>query len=222
MIRQWGVGDKERGGVLFLVVTKDKKISVRVSTHGEGTVTDSQAGRARDAAAPYFKQGRWGAGLNAGVDVLVARVREAAKNDALLQSPPARPVAAQPQSIGTTASGWSAMDGLLLLIPVALFIFFVCVVLRPLVRGGRGSSGGSSNDSWSSSPGPSAGMSSWDSSSSSSSSTDSGSSSWDSSPFSGASSFDTGSSSSDFGSSSDSGGSFGGDSCSGGGADGSF
>jgi uncharacterized protein len=236
MIREWGVGDKERGGVLFLVITKDKKISVRVSTHGEGTVTDSQAGRARDAAAPYFKQKKWGEGLNAGVDVLIARVRAAATNDPLLQSPPVT-ANTEPQPQIQIRSNSEGSSEYLYCIPLVLFMLFVIALNKFFGRRGP------RNRFWNSGPriynninrnqnsfwgGDSGGGSSWDNSSSIGGG--SSGSSWGSSPFggssgsSGSSGGTSGSSSSDFGGgdSGSSGGSFGGDSSSGGGADGSF
>jgi uncharacterized protein len=235
MIREWGVGDKERGGVLFLVITKDRKISVRVSTHGEGTITDSQAGRARDAAAPYFKQKKWGEGLNAGVDVLIARVHAAATGDPLLQSPPAtQNTQPQPQiQIRNTSDGSSEY---LYCIPLVLFMLFV-IALNKFFGRGRG---GPRNRFWNSGPrvynnnvnrgqnsfwgGSSGGGSSWDNSSSIGGG--SSGSSWGSSPFGGSSGSSGGasgsSSSHSGGGSSSSGGSFGGDSSSGGGADGGF
>jgi uncharacterized protein len=234
MIREWGVGDKERGGVLFLVITKDRKISVRVSTHGEGTVTDSQAGRARDAAAPYFKQKRWGEGLNAGVDVLIARVRAAATSDPLLQSPHATAnTEPQPQiQIRNTSAG---DINYIFWVPFILFILFIIALNKFLRRGwpvNRFYNNGprrynninrNQNSFWG---GSSGGGSSWDNSSSIGGSSGS---SWGSSQFGGSSSSSS-SSGSDFGSSSShsgggsssSGGSFGGDSSSGGGADGGF
>jgi uncharacterized protein len=195
MIREWGVGDKERGGMLFLVITKDRQISVRVSTHGEGTVTDAQAGQARDAARPYFKQGQWGAGLNAGVDFLLARVREAARTDPALQHP-ATSRAEQPPRSTVSYIGWAVF--FLLIFGVVIFL-----IIRSMRRANpdgsspeRSRGGGSTTDA-------DAPISIFNSPASSS---------WSSSESSDWSSSDSGASDS----------SFGGDSSSGGGVDGDF
>lgn len=62
MIRQWGVGDKERGGVLFVVYTRDRQISVRVSNHAEATIPNERAAQARDAASHTSAKGSGGRG----------------------------------------------------------------------------------------------------------------------------------------------------------------
>jgi uncharacterized protein len=205
MIRQWGVGDKDRGGVLFLVVTKDRQISVRVSTHAEGTITDSMAGEGRDAAAPFFKKGQWGAGLGAGVDKLIQRVEAAAQTDPLLQKPSPTP---KPEGSSKDLAVGLMFVGIMVFAIVAgviLVVVLVMLVLSKLAasagnrpRRSRFASGVSDDSRYDSSG--TTYSSSYESSSSSSSSYDSSSSS-----------------SSDSGSSG-----FGGDSSSGGGADGGF
>ena len=197
MIRQWQVGDKERGGVLFLVVTKDRQISVRTSSHAEGAVTDGMAGEARDAAATFFRKGQWGAGLNAGVDRLIQRVEAAAASDPP-PHPGVKPKQASKASPIDLVVGLS-MIGLLMqaLMGVAGLIIYA---LWRLLAGARGAP---------------ARWSSWPASSSADTYGESDSSS--ASCYSGSSS----SGGSDEGSGGGFGG-FGGDSSAGGGADGSF
>jgi uncharacterized protein len=204
MIRQWGVGDKERGGALFLVMTEDRQISVRVSTHGEATITDSQAGQARDAAKPYFKKGQWAAGLNAGVDLLISRVREAAGNDPTLQNPEVKPNQKPSHTTAEILIGLAIFFIPIIIVFIVVGIFSLVIV--QIVR--QASKPKTFAPNWmdsSTNYDTSTGYTSIsDSSSDSSSSNDSSSSSWSSSDS----------------SSSDS--SFGGDSSSGGGADGGF
>lgn len=198
MIRQWQVGDQERGGVLFLVVTKDRQISVRTSSHAEGAVTDGMAGEARDAAAAFFKKGQWGAGLNAGVDQLIQRVEAAAASDPSLQHPGVKPKRSSEASPADLLLGLSIIGILMqVLMGVTGLILYGLWRLLTRARGAR--------SRWSSGPASDSAGTYGES---------------DSSP---ASSY---SSSSPSGSSYEDGGGgfggFGGDSASGGGADGSF
>jgi len=69
VFRTWGIGSKETSNGALLVVSKaDRKIRIEVGRGLEGNLTDSISGRIiRDVIAPEFKQGRFAAGLKAGV-----------------------------------------------------------------------------------------------------------------------------------------------------------
>ncbi len=81
--RAWGVGaraaigdQRRNAGLVVLLVPRnprdDNSGHVFISTGQglEGIVTDLQAGRARDVMLPYFRDGRYGEGLIAGVEWL--------------------------------------------------------------------------------------------------------------------------------------------------------
>jgi uncharacterized protein len=69
VFRTWGIGSKSTSNGALLVVSKaDRKIRIEVGRGLEGNLTDSISGRIiRDVIAPEFKQGRFAAGLKAGV-----------------------------------------------------------------------------------------------------------------------------------------------------------
>ncbi|MDN5842039.1 MAG: TPM domain-containing protein [Alcaligenaceae bacterium] len=72
----WGVGRRLDDGVLLLVATKDRTLSIDVGHGLEGVVTDRLTGRIiRDQIAPHFSFGDFYAGIDAGTDALMAAIR---------------------------------------------------------------------------------------------------------------------------------------------------
>jgi uncharacterized protein len=67
--RAWGIGGKEKNnGALLLVSKADHKIRIEVGRGLEGELNDALCGRIiRNVIAPEFKQGRFAAGLKAGI-----------------------------------------------------------------------------------------------------------------------------------------------------------
>jgi uncharacterized protein len=96
-----GVGDKGKdNGLLVVVAVNDRKIRIEVGYDLEQFVTDGFAGETiRDTITPEFKRGNYGAGLLAGVTVLVNRIAQG-RNVTLQDVPP--PVAPR----RTTGSGF--------------------------------------------------------------------------------------------------------------------
>ncbi|AMO25340.1 membrane protein [Ramlibacter tataouinensis] len=74
---EWKIGRKEIGdGVLIVVAKNDRKVRVEVAKTLEGAIPDLAAKRIIDEAiTPQFRQGNFAAGLHAGVDRLIARIK---------------------------------------------------------------------------------------------------------------------------------------------------
>jgi len=72
--RSWGVGQEGRdNGIVFLVSRAERQIRIEVGYGLEGAVPDAIASRiVRDVVTPSFKQGQFFAGINAGVDLIMA------------------------------------------------------------------------------------------------------------------------------------------------------
>ena len=76
MFAAWKIGKKgEDNGVLVLLSMKERKVRIEVGYGLEGAITDGAAGDIiRDAMAPSFKTGEYGAGLLAGVRAIAAKI----------------------------------------------------------------------------------------------------------------------------------------------------
>ncbi|MEO8858489.1 MAG: TPM domain-containing protein [Burkholderiaceae bacterium] len=72
----WKIGRRDVGdGVLLLVAKDDRKVRIEVAKTLEGAIPDLAARRVIDQAiTPSFRQGSYAAGLDAGVDQLMARI----------------------------------------------------------------------------------------------------------------------------------------------------
>jgi uncharacterized protein len=75
---KWQVGRKGKdNGALFLVAKDDKRMRIEAGYGLEGTLTDATARRIiAETVAPHFREGRFAAGISAGVDRIVAVVAE--------------------------------------------------------------------------------------------------------------------------------------------------
>jgi uncharacterized protein len=73
----WKIGRREVGdGVLIVVAKNDRRVRIEVAKALEGAVPDLAARQIIDRAiSPAFKAGDFAAGLNAGVDALMARIK---------------------------------------------------------------------------------------------------------------------------------------------------
>jgi uncharacterized protein len=74
-----GIGEKEKkNGLLVLVAVKDRKVWIEVGYGLEEFITDGYAGETvREFLAPAFRQGNYGAGLQAGVTRIIGRIAQA-------------------------------------------------------------------------------------------------------------------------------------------------
>ena len=77
VMRGWGIGSKEKGGVLLLFSLEERKGFVQVSRHLEGDLPDSTVGSiARQHMREPFRQGNYSEGLLRGVMAFVATLAE--------------------------------------------------------------------------------------------------------------------------------------------------
>jgi len=74
-----GIGEKGKdNGVLILLAPKERKVWIEVGYGLEEWITDGFAGEtSRQYMAPHFREGRYGAGLRAGVERIVGRIAQA-------------------------------------------------------------------------------------------------------------------------------------------------
>jgi uncharacterized protein len=74
----WKIGQKGHdNGAVFLVAKDDKRMRIEVGYGFEGVLTDVTSRRIiGDTVAPYFKQGQFAAGINAGVDRIMSVVQD--------------------------------------------------------------------------------------------------------------------------------------------------
>jgi uncharacterized protein len=112
----WKIGRKDIGdGLILLVAINDRKLRIEVAKTLEGAIPDLMAKRVIDQAiTPHFKQGNYAAGIDAGLDDIMALIR----GEAL----PAPPKAAAGQS-----SEFEWMD-------LAVFLFFAVAVGGNMAR----------------------------------------------------------------------------------------
>ncbi len=82
----WKLGQANiNNGLLVLVATADKKVRIEVGRGLEGVIPDAQAKRIIDEAmVPPFRQGKYAAGINAGLDRIQALIVAGQKPAAVL------------------------------------------------------------------------------------------------------------------------------------------
>ena len=75
---KWQIGRKGKdNGVLFLVAKNDKKMRIEVGYGLEGMLTDATSRRIiAENVAPLFREGKFAAGIDAGVDRIISVVAE--------------------------------------------------------------------------------------------------------------------------------------------------
>jgi uncharacterized protein len=70
----WKIGQKGKdNGAIFLIAKDDKRMRIEVGYGFEGVLTDATSRRIiAETVAPYFKQGRFAEGIDAGVERIIA------------------------------------------------------------------------------------------------------------------------------------------------------
>lgn len=78
LAREWGIGDAEKdNGVLFLIVTDDRRVRIETGRGVEGVITDSEAGRILDKSViPFLKNNDWEGGIKSGITAIMEGVKQ--------------------------------------------------------------------------------------------------------------------------------------------------
>jgi len=115
----WKIGRKAVGdGVLLIVAVNDRKLRIEVAKTLEGAIPDLAAKRITDQGiTPHFRQGDYAAGLNFGVDQIMALI----KGETLPEPAPQQ---------GARDSGKAGFDWT----EFAVFMFFAVPVLGTVVK----------------------------------------------------------------------------------------
>jgi uncharacterized protein len=103
-------GAKQDAGVLVLLAVKDRQVRIETGYGLEEFITDGFAGETSRRMAPYFREGRYGEGLVAGVDRVARRIEEARGIT------PATPAPAEPEQRRSDRSGGSLPGSLIMLV----------------------------------------------------------------------------------------------------------
>ncbi len=79
LARSWGIGDKKRNdGLVLLVAPTERKVRIEVGSGLEGSFSDEFAGQIlRDNILPSFQDENFEAGVEAGVDRMIEKMKAA-------------------------------------------------------------------------------------------------------------------------------------------------
>ena len=130
-----GIGDKDKdAGVLIVLVPKDRALWIEVGYGLEGAITDGFAGStSRNVMFPFFREGRYGDGLLAGVTAVAERI--AKERNVTLGDLPEAPRQVRRRSTGIP-----------LWLIIVLFVLFLLLSSRG--GGGRGGRRGRPGSAW--------------------------------------------------------------------------
>lgn len=122
VFEEWKLGQKGKdNGVLFLVAMQERQMRIEVGYGLEGVLTDALSSRInRNEVAPYFRQGNYEAGIQAGVVAIIKAVAGEYTND--------NPA---PRKRGKKSS-WSTL----------IFLALIIFLMSRRNRGGGGGMGG--------------------------------------------------------------------------------
>ncbi len=118
--RAWGVGGKEKNnGVILLVALGDRKLSIQTGYGLEGALPDIYTKRIiENDIKPFFKEGNYYAGIDAGTNSIISLVKGEYKND----KPRAK------KGVGGAGSG--------------LIVLIMIIVIIIIIKKGGGGGGG--------------------------------------------------------------------------------
>ena len=121
VFREWKLGDEKKdNGVLWLIAVNDRKQRIEVGLGLEGNLTDALSSRInRNEVAPYFREGNYDAGIQAGLTGIMKAIQGTYVND----DPPRR----KSKKRSPIAS---------------ILIFIVLIIIMSRRKGGGGGGGG--------------------------------------------------------------------------------
>ncbi|HKV25122.1 MAG TPA: TPM domain-containing protein [Candidatus Acidoferrum sp.] len=132
-----GVGGKKNNrGVLLLVAPLDRKYRTEIGYGLEPVINDARAGDAGRAMLPFFRDGNYSAGIEAGAQQLASFI--AADKGVTLTATPPPSAAPPPQQNFPSIPIW----------PIIIFLFFVFHLIRALFRSAAGRGGPRRGSGW--------------------------------------------------------------------------
>jgi len=148
VLREWGIGTKEKNnGALIVVAISDRRSRIEVGYGLEGVLPDGLTGRIQDEyMLPYFKKGDYSKGIVQGYNAVAATIAK----DAGVQLTGAQMQALAQNSTPKQSSGLGFSDILYAIGVIAFLIFdnlflggfFTSLLLLVLFRSGGGRGGG--------------------------------------------------------------------------------
>jgi uncharacterized protein len=135
IMRGWGVGLGEKGGLLLVVAVDDRKYFTQVSRHLEGDMPDGLVGQIqRERLVPQFKQGNYNQGIADTAEAYVATLAQ--KRGFSLEGIDQRKAYrdAEPATTGRRTSRGFSMSTIVIIIIIVLFLLISS-------RGGGGGGG---------------------------------------------------------------------------------
>ncbi|HKR00909.1 MAG TPA: TPM domain-containing protein [Pyrinomonadaceae bacterium] len=140
IMRGWGIGSSEKGGLLLVVAVDDRKYFTQVSRHLEGDLPDGLVGQIqRERLVPQFKQGNYNQGISDTVEAYVATL--AAKRGFSVEGIDQRR-AYRDRDVGTTSRGSRPTLGISKNMIIIIIIVVVFLFLSSRGGGGRSGCGG--------------------------------------------------------------------------------
>ncbi len=137
LFKAWGLGRRDRNnGVLLLVAMKERKVSIRVGTGLEETLTNARCDAiVRDAIVPAFRRNDFFVGIRDGVQMIGERVGPGTIGPE--ETPTAPPPSAP--SNGSTAAGLGVVGLVLAVVVGGPIVFAIWLARRVLRSRGDGS-----------------------------------------------------------------------------------
>jgi uncharacterized protein len=133
VMRGWGIGSSDKGGLLLVVAVDDHKYFTQVSRHLEGDLPDGLVGQIqREKLVPQLKQGNYSKGISDTVEAYVATLAE--KRGFTVEGIDQR----QAYSGSAPAAGRQSSRGF----PKSTIIIIIIVVVFLLFSSRRGGGGG--------------------------------------------------------------------------------